>query len=341
MKKHDRKFAQKLKNEGPCALVFRLTPPLFGAVALTVALSGCFSKESVLLDKTVLNVNGHKVSTKEFSERLALRLRTYDAITAKDEANLDRAKAETTKAFVLESIARDYAEKNKISVSSAEVDAEAKKLQTNYPDDFAFRRALAEEHIVYDDWKKDLELTLIQKKILESITAKTPEPTEAEMKDYYDTHKTIFQNPPRVRLRQVVLEKEDDAKRIMDELEKGVAMAKLAKEFSIAPEGSNGGDTGWLPKGTLEVFDQAFKLNVGQRSKILKSPYGFHIYELLKKEPEGRLNFPEAKAKIRAVLKEQREQATFSSWLEEQVRKSSVKKDDALIQAIKVTTRGS
>lgn len=320
------------RNEGLKALVFSF---------LCLCLSGCFSKESVILDKPVLVVNGTSISTKAFSERLALRLRTYDALTAKDEANLERAKNETIKAFVLETIARDYANKNKISVSSAEVESEAKRLRTNYPDEFAFRRALAEEHIAYDDWKKDLEMTLLQKKILAAITSKVADPSDKDMQEYYDAHKAQFQNPARVRLRQVVLEKEDDAKRILEQLEAGGDMTKLARDFSIAPEASNGGDTGWLPKGTLEVFDQAFKMSVGQRSKILKSPYGFHIYEVLKKEPEGRLSFADAKAKIRAALKEQREQTIFSSWLEEQVRKSVVKKDDALIQAIKVTTRGS
>jgi parvulin-like peptidyl-prolyl isomerase len=320
-----------LKSEDPRVLVF----------CLCLSLSGCFTKERVILDKPVLIINGHKITTKEFSERLALRLRTYDALTAKDEANLERAKSETVKAFVLEAIARDYATKNNISVSKAEVEAEAARFRTNYPDDYAFRRALAEENIAYDDWKRDLELTLLQKKILVQITAKTTEPTEKEMQEYYDSHKTLWNNPARVRLRQVVLEKEDDAKRIEEQLQKGESLMKLAKEFSIAPEASNGGDTGWIPKGTLEVFDSAFKMNVGQRSKVLKSPYGYHIYEVLKKEPEGRLNFQDAKAKIRAALGEARQQSLFSSWLEEQVRKSDVKKDDALIQAIKVTTRGS
>lgn len=322
---------QKRDNEGPWVLV------LF----LSLALTGCFTKERVILDKPILVINGHKISTKEFSERLALRLRTYDALTAKDEANLERAKTQTVNAFVLEDIARDYAKKNGISTTSAEVDAEAKKLQANYPDEFAFRRALAEENIAYDDWKKDVELTILQKKILAKITASTPEPTEKEMQGYYDSHKTLWNQPPRVRLRQIVLDKEDDAKRIEEQLSKGESMAKLAKQFSVAPEGSNGGDTGWLPKGTLDVFDQAFKMKEGQRSKVLKSPYGYHIYELIKKEPEGHLSFENAKAKIRAALKEQREQQVFSSWLEEQVRKTDVKKDDALIQAIKVTTRGS
>jgi parvulin-like peptidyl-prolyl isomerase len=322
-------------DEGPRVLVFSL------CFVLSLSLSGCFTKERVILDKPVLVINGRKVSTKEFSERLALRLRTYDALTAKDEANLERAKSETVKAFILDTIARDYANKNKISVSNAETEVEATRFRSNYPDEFAFRRALAEENIAYDDWKKDLELTLLQKKILALITAKISEPSEKEMQEYYDSHKALWNTPARVRLRQVVLAKEDDARRIEEQLQKGESIAKLAKTFSVAPEGSNGGDTGWLPKGTLDVFDTAFKMKVGQRSKVLKSAYGYHIFEVLKKEPEGRLNFADAKAKIRAALKETREQVAFSSWLEEQVRKSDVKRDDALIQAIKVTTRGS
>lgn len=327
------------KNEGHKSLVFSF--PLSVALSLSFLMSGCFSKESAVFDKPVLIINGLEVSTKEYSERLALRLRSYDALGAKDETNLERAKEETVKAFVLENIARTYAEKNAIKVSDSEIDARAKEVQASYPDEFSFRRALADERIAFDDWKKDLALTLLQKKILASITAKIPEPSEAELKDYYESHKTQFQQQARVRLRQIVLEKEDDAKRIMDELENGKELSKLAKQFSIAPEGANGGDTGWLDKGTLEVFDLAFKMNVGARSKILKSPYGYHIYEVVKKEAEGRLNFPEAKDKIRAILKERREQAAFSAWLEEQVRKSSVKRDDVLLQAIKVTTRGS
>ena len=148
---------RQIRNEGKSALVFSF-------LALSISLfSGCFSKESVILDKPVLVINGQQVSTKQYSERLALRLRTYDALGAKDEANLERAKEETIKAFILENIARTYAEKNGIKATDAEIEAEAKKVQSSYPDEFSFRRALADEHISYDDWKKDLALTVLQK----------------------------------------------------------------------------------------------------------------------------------------------------------------------------------
>jgi peptidyl-prolyl cis-trans isomerase C len=324
-------------NEGAFALVFYL---ILSTIVAT-GLAGCFSRERVVLDKTVLSVNSRDVSTKEFAERLAIRLKDFDALHVKDETSLERAKEETVKTFVLETIARDYAAKEHLVVSSNEVDAQVADIRSHYPDDFSFRRALADEHLSLDAWKSDLESTLLQKKIFTKIGSTLKEPSEAEMKAYYDANKAQFQQPARVRLRQIVLEKEGDAKRILEELEGGADMAKLAKQFSVAPEGENGGDTGWLDKGTLEVFDQAFKMPIGTRSKVLKSPYGYHIYEVLKKQPEAHLSFQDAKAKIRAQLMERTEQTAFSAWLEEQVRKTSVKRNDVLIQAIKVTTKGS
>lgn len=306
-----------------------------------VGLSGCLSQKNVVLNKTVLTINGNEITTEQFAERLATRLKNYDALYVKDEQNLENAKEEAIKTFILEQIAMDYAKKNKIEVSPAELDEKIASIRSLYPDDLAFRRALADQNLPLERWREDLKLTVLQKKIFEKITAGIAAPSEAEMKTYYEENKLQFQFPTRVRLRQVVLEKEDDAKRIYDELNKGVPLSKLARQFSVAPEAKNGGDTGWLDKGTLEVFDQAFRLPVGGRSKILKSPYGYHIYEVLQKEAEGRLSFQEAKAKIRAQLMERKEQKAFSAWLEEQVRKASVQRNDTLIQAIKVSTRGS
>lgn len=326
------------KNEGLKALVF-----CFLILSTSFSLGGCFSRERAVLNAVALEVNGHELSTKEFAERLALRLKSFDALYAKDDQNLARAKEDTVQSFIIESITRDYASKNnadgKLTVTSAEVDDEVAKIRSRYPDEFAFRRSLSDENITIEKFRSDLEFTLLQKKIFAKMTADIPEFKESELKEVYEAKKSEFQQPARVRLRQIVLEKEDDAKRIMEELTEGKDFAKLAKQFSMAPEGANGGDTGWIEKGTLEVFDLAFKMNNGQRSKILKSPYGYHIYEVIKKEPEARLSFADAKARIRARLMEAKSQQIFTKWLEENVRKSSVKRNDELIRAIKVTTK--
>jgi peptidyl-prolyl cis-trans isomerase C len=308
---------------------------------LALSISGCFSKRQAVLDKTILEINQTKISTQTFSDRLAKQLKHQDALVAKDETVLDRAKEEIIKSFVFEVIARDYAKKSGIEVSDRDVDSRVNQIRSNYPDDIAFRRALGEENLSIDQWKKDIAFSLLQKKIFGEIAKGMNEPTEAEILSFYEKNKNQFITPPRVRLRQIVLEKEDDAKRILDSLNNHADFAKLAREFSVAPEGQNGGDTGWINKGTLEVFDLAFKMPLGSRSKILKSTYGYHIYDVIKKEPEAHLSFSEAKAKIRAQLVEHNEQVAFSVWLEKQVRITTVRRNDTLIRAIKVTTRGS
>ena len=311
------------------------------ALSLCLLVSGCFGERAALRQKTVLKINSTEISTEEFAQRLAIQLKQFDALQVKEGANLRRLKEQTIQALILEVITKDFAKEKNLTVSRAEIDGEVAKVQSKYPDDLSFKKALADENIAFDKWKSDLEFNILQKKVFADFAAKIPEPSESEMKSFYDSNKTMFQTPARIRLRQIVLAKEDDARRIMVELNSGGKLEELARKYSVAPEAEKGGDTGWLDKGTLEVFDTGFKMNPGTRSKILKSPYGYHIFEVVKKEPEGRLSFQDAKGKIRAQLTEKKEQSLFSAWLEEQVRKTHVSRNEALIQAIQVSTRGS
>ncbi len=327
---------QKLNREGRKALVF-----LFSTL-VCLLLSSCSCTEGGrLARKPVLSINGREVSTQEFADRLALQLKDYDALQAKDEATLARAKQAVADQFIIETLVSSYAEKNKIEVTRQELDEAINKVRARYPDDLAFRRMLAQQNMPFDKWKEDLTKSLLQQKIRTQVSLNSPEPSEQELKDYYEKQKAMFSRPARVQLRQILTDKEDNARRMLEEVQAGKDLGKLAQEFSLAPEASNGGKTGWIEKGTLEVFDNAFKMNVGARSKVLKSPYGFHIFEVLKKEPEAHLSFTDAKAKIKTLLKERKDQEAFMKWLEKELKASKVMRDDRLIEAIQVTTRGS
>lgn len=326
----------KLKSEGTKALVFLSCAVFF------LSLAGCSCTEGGrLARKPVLQINEREISTQEFADRLALQLKDYDALQAKDEATLARAKQAVADSFIIETLATKYAEKNNIAVTPQELDDAINQVRARYPDDLAFRRVLAQQNMPFEKWKEDLSTSLLQQKIRSHVAASNSEPTDQEMKEFYEKQKITFSRPARVQLRQILTDKEDNARRMLEEIQAGKDLGKLAQEFSLAPEAANGGKTGWIEKGTLEVFDTAFKMNVGARSKVLKSPYGFHIFEVLKKEPEAHLSFNDAKAKIRTLLKERKDQEAFMKWLEQELKASKVMRDDRLIEAIQVTTRGS
>lgn len=310
---------------------------LLGAFIFTQG--GCTRRESRLANRTVLEVNGRSVSTKEFAEYLAKHLRNRDALSVKDPQILEKAKNDLADSLILQIVSEQWAAKNKISVTSADIDKKVSEVRAEYRDELAFRKMLAEENISIDAWKADLNQSILRKKVYDAVTKSVGEPTDAEIRALYEANKKDYQRAARIRLRQVVLEKEEDAKRVYEEISKGRDIGALAKQFSIVPEAAENGDTGWIEKGILEVFDQAFKLGVGQKSKIVKSPYGWHIYQVIAKEPEKKLTLEQVKPSLVRELKERRAQSVFARWLEEQIRSSTVKRDDAILKSISLSTR--
>lgn len=305
-------------------------------------LTSCQKPADIVTQLTILKINGKQVTAKEFAQALARKLKSYDALAVKDPRVLKRAKEDLVQLYVLEVITRQFAIDNNIIVPADQLNAEIDTRKRSFPDEFAFRRNLADENLSFDEWKKQVETSLIQRRVQAHITRVAKPPTDEEVKAFYQANPMLFNRPARVKLRQIVLEKEDDAKRVFEQLSKGAGkMADLAKKFSVAPEAQNNGETDWLEKGVLDVFDQAFKMPVGSRSKILRSPYGWHIYDVMKKEPDSRLSFNDAKAKIRAQLFEDRQQTAFAAWLEEQVRKSKVYRNESLLESISVSTKAT
>ncbi|MEZ4871007.1 MAG: peptidylprolyl isomerase, partial [Bdellovibrionales bacterium] len=104
--------------------------------------------------------------------------------------------------------------------------------------------------------------------------------------------------------------------------------------------GEIGGEIGWIERGTAPVFDTAFKIKVGRLSHVIKSPFGFHIYNVLDKRPGKIMNFNSVKDEIHRRILANREQAIYAGWLEQQIQNTRVFKDDSLINQLIVETRG-
>jgi peptidyl-prolyl cis-trans isomerase C len=311
-----------------------------GFLLIALALTACTKADTEYLDKPVLTVNGQTLTAKEFSDRLSKKLRDYDAVTVKSEQILSINKEDVLREYMIETLTEQWAKKNAITVTDAEINSEVDKIRATYPDDLAFRRALTSENISMDSWRNALRSTLIQKKVAETLRQQISPSTAKELESYYDSHKDDFKLPERIRLKQIVLDREENAELVQQELKKGGKFEELAKKFSIAPDASQGGDTGWIEHGALEVFDTAFNLSIGKMSGILKSPYGYHILRVGQKSKARHLSFNEAKDSIRASLLRQKEQTVYKSWLDSQVRAAKVHKDDSLIAGIRVETRG-
>jgi parvulin-like peptidyl-prolyl isomerase len=297
-------------------------------------------KRNSLADTVLLQVNDNKLTAQEFSEKLAHSLEDYDTLLAKDVQVVEFAKNKIIEDFLHDSLIANWAERNSIKVTSAEVDAEVAKIKKNYPDEASFKEALNSSQTGYRSWEVQVKNKLLQKKVFQSLSTKTTPPTDEELRSFYNSNKDTFKEKPQVRIRQIVFDNEDAANRLYHSISPSTELAGLAKKYSIAPEASRGGDVGWVEEGTLDIFDKAFNMRVGQRSGVVKSPYGYHIFEVTGKKAEQTLTYDEVKERIARALNGNKEQAIYTAWLEEQLRASKVFKNTEAIKSIQVKPLG-
>ncbi len=317
------------------------SPAITGLFYLSVGLSviGCDLGATRVASKPVVQVNDHQMTTKEFSDRLARRLKNFDALAAKDPNNVKRAKEDVIRVFILQTLIDDFARSNGIAVEEPELEKEINQFRSSYPDDLSFRRALAEENLSMSDWKEELRHTLLSRKVFKKLAEKIPQPSDEEVRKYFEENKNLYKRKERIYLRQIILDDLSKAQSVRDELKKR-DFADLAKKYSVAPEAKNGGLVGWIEKGSVDIFDKAFALPIGGMSQVLESSYGFHIFKVERKSGPGFAAVDEVRPEIVAALVGKKEQAEFASWLDKQIRSSRVLRDNELLSAISVETRG-
>ncbi len=139
---------------------------------------------------------------------------------------------------------------------------------------------------------------------------------EQELEDFFNRNRERYLRPAAVSFRQIVLPQERQAKRIRA-LVTAENFSSYARQHSIAPEAENGGLLGPLTKNELpQVFHVLFKMRAQRITKVLKSPYGFHIILLLRKHPAGSGSLADFRAEVEQAVRAQKQRAEYRKWLE-------------------------
>ena len=89
--------------------------------------------------------------------------------------------------------------------------------------------------------------------------------------------------PDQVHCAHILVKTKQEAKAILERLNKGEKFANIAKDASLCPSGKKGGDLGTFSRGKMvkEFETAAFTLQKGQTSAIVKTKFGYHIIKRL------------------------------------------------------------
>ena len=181
-----------------------------------------------------------------------------------------------------------------------------------------------------EDFKKRLAFTR-SRLLMDSLLAtegKAATTTDAMKKVYEDASKQIT-GEQEVHARHILVESEDDAKAVAEELKKGTDFAELAKKKSKDPGASDGGDLGFFTKDQMvsEFSAVAFALDPGKVSDPVKSQFGWHVIKVEEKRNRQAPAFEQVKGQIETYVT-RKAQADYVAKLREAAKVERMDKLD-------------
>lgn len=145
--------------------------------------------------------------------------------------------------------------------------------------------------------------------------------TDEQILAEYNKEKST-QGDKEYHARHILVEKEDEAKEIIDQLKKGAKFEDLAKKSKDPGSGSRGGDLGWAaPSAYVKPFSDAMvKLEKGKFTETpVQTQFGYHVIELEDVRESQYPPLDQMKTKIAETLQNKQAQ-TFAEDLRKKAK---------------------
>ena len=182
----------------------------------------------------------------------------------------------------------------------------------------------------------DIKDQLLIESLLKKKIAADSQLTDDAMRKYYDANKEKFKKEKEINTRHILLKTDEEAKQVMERLQKGEDFVELAKKYSIDPNAkASGGEIGFHPKGTLlpEYEAAAFKLTkVGQVTGPVKSQFGYHIIRLEGAKPPAYVSFDEVKDFIKQQLIQDKQKELLEKYIEDLKKAAKITINEELLK---------
>lgn len=156
---------------------------------------------------------------------------------------------------------------------------------------------------------KELLTQMSVQKILSDVTV-----TEEEVKKFYEDNKEQFMDKETVSAKHILVESEEAAKKIKEEIDNGsISFEDAAAKYSSCPSKEEGGNLGEFGRGMMvpEFENMAFSSEVGKVTDPVQTQFGYHLILVEKKNEPKEKSFDEVKDMVANQLMQQAQQKKY------------------------------
>ncbi|MDR7870842.1 MAG: peptidylprolyl isomerase [Tissierellaceae bacterium] len=149
-----------------------------------------------------------------------------------------------------------------------------------------------------------------------------------ELREFYDSHEEHFSKQESLVASHILVDEQDKANEIIQEINDGLSFEDAAKKYSSCPSKEVGGNLGEFSKGQMvpEFEEAAFSMEEGTVSEPIKTQFGYHIIKLNERKPAGTQSFDEVRDEIYKQVVGLKQQEKYLSKIDELKGKYTVEK---------------
>lgn len=150
---------------------------------------------------------------------------------------------------------------------------------------------------------------------------------ESEILSFYMANQARFGASAGIKASHVLVDSEEKALSVVDEIKKGLSFEDAAKQYSSCPSKEAGGDLGFFSRGSMvpEFEAVAFAMETGEMSAPVKTQFGWHLIKVTDKQEASVKSLDEVRDQVANHLMSQKQQELYQSKVAELKGKHAVK----------------
>lgn len=188
----------------------------------------------------------------------------------------------TAKSLIDNKIVEYYADKNGLSPTEEEVNAQIEAVIAQNVNTDEIKQLVIQRYGSLDNYKAYIKPFIVEQIKRDNVKAKVTEVTEEDMKTYFEENKeAITSENNQVKAAHILVDDKALAEDILKQIQDGeIIFSEAAVKYSTDQSNSeNGGELGWFSRGDMvQPFEEAaFNAEVGTVVGPVETNFGYHL----------------------------------------------------------------
>ncbi|WP_300462810.1 SurA N-terminal domain-containing protein [Desulfobacula sp.] len=297
---------------------------------MILGLSICGSISAEVIDRIVAIVDNDIITLVQLNKESAPYMKNIESAGYSDEKKKEMIQDIHKKlltALIDRSLTRQEAMKYHIEVSDIEINTAVESVKRDKVLSQAeFERALEQEGLTLTEYRDNIKNQILQTRLINHAVKSKVIITESDIKKQYDANADKYAGKKKYHLRNILMDNESEINAIRKKLDNHMDFATLAKETSMAPNASDGGDLGVFD---ITNFSETIKASISQLKKgeytnVISTAQGFQIFYIQDIVLENGKTYAQAHDEIQNSLYQEQVAEKFKTWLESLKKKAHI-----------------